>query len=143
MNSSLQCNKTAASAMRVLGMLRRTFTFKSKDLFIFLYKTCVIGKVLWLFSAPFPRCQCLQQGHHSCTQYSRRGVLNFLNFYMTQKTSLYCRRRRGDLIETYKLLKGYYDVDWSKIFQTRSPIEALQETCSTSVEGQIFHTQSC
>jgi len=37
--SSLQCNKAAASAMRVLGMLRRTFAFNSKELFIFLYKT--------------------------------------------------------------------------------------------------------
>ena len=32
---SLQCNKAAASATRVLGMLRRTFTFNSKELFIF------------------------------------------------------------------------------------------------------------
>jgi len=36
-------------------------------------------------------------------------------------SSSYCRRRRGDLIETYKLLKGYYDVDWSKFF-TFSPV---------------------
>ena len=30
--------------------------------------------------------------------------------------SLYCRRQRGDLIETYQLLKGYYDIAWSKLF---------------------------
>ena len=30
--------------------------------------------------------------------------------------SLYCRRQRGDLIETYKILNGYYDIDWSKLF---------------------------
>ena len=35
--------------------------------------------------------------------------------------SLYYRRRRGDLIETYKLLKGYYNVDWSNFF-TLSPM---------------------
>ena len=35
--------------------------------------------------------------------------------------SLYCKRQRGDLIETYKLLNGYYDVDWTKFF-TLSPI---------------------
>ena len=38
LKSSLKCNKAAASAMRVLGMLRRTFRFNSKELFIFLYK---------------------------------------------------------------------------------------------------------
>ena len=25
--------------------------------------------------------------------------------------SLYCRRQRGDLIETYKILNGYYDIN--------------------------------
>ena len=30
--------------------------------------------------------------------------------------SLYCRRQRGDLIETYELLNGYYNVDWTKFF---------------------------
>ena len=25
--------------------------------------------------------------------------------------SLYCRRQRGDLIETYKILKGYYNIE--------------------------------
>ena len=36
--------------------------------------------------------------------------------------SLYCRRQRGDLIETYKLLKGYYDLDWTGFF-TLSPVQ--------------------
>ena len=34
--------------------------------------------------------------------------------------SLYCRRQRDDLIETYKLLKGYYDIDWFKLFTLSS-----------------------
>ena len=38
---SLQCDKTAASATRILGMLKRTFSFMSKELFVFLYKTYV------------------------------------------------------------------------------------------------------
>jgi len=32
LKSSLQCSKAAASATRVLGLLKRTFTFTSKDL---------------------------------------------------------------------------------------------------------------
>ena len=36
--------------------------------------------------------------------------------------SLYCRRQRGDLIETYKLLKGYYNLDWTGFF-TLSPVQ--------------------
>jgi len=36
---SLRCGKAAATATRILGMLKRTFTRFSKDLLIFLYKT--------------------------------------------------------------------------------------------------------
>ena len=35
--------------------------------------------------------------------------------------SLYYRQQQGDLIETYKLLKGYYDLDWTRFF-TLSPV---------------------
>ena len=66
--------------------------------------------------------------------------------------SLYHRRRRGDLIETYELLKSYYNVDWSKFF-TFSPVHytrghqlklyKIPHTCSTSVEGQFLYTESC
>ena len=38
---SLQCDKAAASATRILGMHKRTFSFMSKELFVFLYKTYV------------------------------------------------------------------------------------------------------
>ena len=30
--------------------------------------------------------------------------------------SLYCRRQRGDLIEAYKILNGYYDIDPTSLF---------------------------
>ena len=36
---------------------------------------------------------------------------NLLGIY-----SLYRRRQRGDMIETYKLLRGFYDIDWSNLF---------------------------
>jgi len=48
---------------------------------------------------------------------------NFLSFYMNldSENLIFTRRRHGDLIEMYKLLKGYYDVDWPKFF-TFSPV---------------------
>ena len=36
--------------------------------------------------------------------------------------SLFCRQQCGDLIETYKLLNGYYDVDWTEFFMI-SPVQ--------------------
>ena len=39
--------------------------------------------------------------------------------------SLYCRRQYGDLIDTYKLLNGYYNVDWTKFFSP-SPVQSTR-----------------
>jgi len=62
--------------------------------------------------------------------------LRELNIY-----SLYCRRKHNDLIETYKLLKGYYNIDWSKLFTIspvhytkRSPTETLKVAYLTSAD---------
>ena len=38
---SLYCDKAAANATKFLGLLKRTFSAVSEDLFIFLYKTYV------------------------------------------------------------------------------------------------------
>ena len=45
--------------------------------------------------------------------------------------SLYCRRQRGDLIEVYKVLHGYYDIDWSKYF-TLSSVHSTKGHCLRS-----------
>jgi len=36
---SLQCDKAVATANRILGMLKQTFTKLSRELFVFLYRT--------------------------------------------------------------------------------------------------------
>ena len=41
LGSSLQCQKAASAGMKMLGMIKRTFQFMSKELFLFLYKTYV------------------------------------------------------------------------------------------------------
>ena len=122
LKSSSHCDKAAASATRVLGMLKRTFTMISKELFIFLYKTYVIPHLeycvqLW--------CPYLARDIDTMERVQRRATklvprlsklpyesrLRELRIY-----SLYYRRKRGDLIETYKLLNGYYNIDWSNFF---------------------------
>jgi len=45
------------------------------------------------------------------------------NYLTTQELvlySLYCQWQWGDIIETYKLLHGYYDVNWSRYFTLSS-----------------------
>ena len=43
-----------------------------------------------------------------------------------QLYSLYCRRQRGDLIETFKILNGYYDI-YPSMFFTLSSIGAKRD----------------
>ena len=51
--------------------------------------------------------KCLQ----GLSQLSYEDCLKKLDLY-----SLYCRRQRGDLIEVYKILNGYYNMDSSTFF---------------------------
>ena len=42
-------------------------------------------------------------------------------FSKARRVSLYCRRQRGDLIETFKILNGLENVEASKFFEMRQP----------------------
>ena len=102
-------------------MLKKTFARISKELFIFLYKTYVRSHLeycvqLW--------CPNLAKDIDTQERVQRRATklvpaltnlpyetrLRELGIY-----SLYHRRQRGDMIETYKLLRGFYDIDWSNL----------------------------
>jgi len=94
----------------------------SMDLFVFLYRTYVrphleyciqlwspyLAKDIDIFGKVQMRATKLVKGF-SRLPYSTR--LQKLGLY-----SLYCWCERGDLIETYKILKGYYDIEWSQLF---------------------------
>jgi len=107
---SLHCNKTAACATKVLGMLKRTFTRITKELFVFLYKTYVRPHLencvqLW--------CPYLAKDIDTLERVQRQetklvSVLADLPYEERLKElgiySLYCRKQHGDLIETFKIL---------------------------------------
>ena len=123
---SLHCDKAAAKATKFLGLLKRTFSAISKDLFIFLYNTYVRPHLEYCIQV---WCLYLARDIDTLEKVQRRATklvselaklpyesrLKELGIY-----SLFCRRQHGDLIETYKLLNGHYDVDWTKFF-TLSP----------------------
>ena len=119
---SLHCVKAAAKATKILGMLKRTFPVMSKELFLFLYRIYVRPQLEYyvqLWSPYLARdIDTIEKVQRRATKLVSELVklpyetrLRELGIY-----SLYCRRQRGDLIETYKLLNGYYNVDWTKFF---------------------------
>ena len=103
---SLQCDKAAANATRIMVMLKRTFSCMSKELFVFLYKTYVrphLEYCVQLWSPYYVRdidnLERVQRRAtklvNEFTKLSYENRLKKLGIY-----SLYCRRQRGDLIET-------------------------------------------
>ena len=89
----------------------------SKELFVFLYKTYVrphLEYCVQLWSPYYVRdidnLERVQRRAtklvNEFTKLSYENRLKKLGIY-----SLYCRRQHGDLIETYKILNGYYNVE--------------------------------
>ena len=131
---SLHCCKAAASAMRVLSMIRRSFTIISKELFVFLYTTYVrphleyyvpiwspyLVKDIEILEKVQKRATKLIKGYEKLS-YDQR--LKSLGIY-----TLFCRRQRGDLIEVFKILNGYYNINPLQFF-TPSDVTSTRGNC--------------
>jgi len=107
-----------ASAKKILGMIRRAFI----DLFVFLYKTYVrphLEYCVQLWCPYLAKDINIHEKVQVCVTKLVKGLERLPYTTRLQKLglySLYCRRVRGDLIETYKILEGYYDIEWSQLF---------------------------
>ena len=120
--SLLHCQKAAVKATQVLGLIRRSFRIDSTDMFIFLYKMYVRPYLEYCVQSWSPYLardiDTLEKVQRRATKHLRglahltyESRLEILDLY-----SLYCRRQRGDMIETYKILKRHYDLDPSTFF---------------------------
>ena len=127
LHPSVQCQKCYAKAMQSLATIKRTFKYITKESFNILYKTYIRPHIEYCVQAWSPYyakdIDLLEKVQHRATKllpqlanlpYQQR--IQNLNMY-----SLYCRRQRGDLIETFKILKQYLDVNPINFF-TLSPI---------------------
>ena len=119
-NFSLQCDKASAKAMQSLGLIKRTFTNLTKELFLILYKTYVRPHLephleycvsIWnpYLAKSIDKLEHIQQRAMKLVPeiahlpYEAR--LQHLNLH-----SLYCRRQRGDLIEVYNFVNHLIQV---------------------------------
>ena len=99
--------------MNSLRVIKRTFKFINKDSFTILYKTYIRPHLEFCIQAWNPS---LKKDIHTLEKVQRRATklvpgirhleypdrLEMLNLY-----SLEQRRERGDLIEVFKILKGF------------------------------------
>ena len=113
---STQCRKAVAKAMQALGLIKRSFKFISNESFLVLYKLYVRPALEYCASAWSPYLlkdiDLMEQVQHRATKLVK-GIADLP--YEEQLTtlglhSLFCRRQRGDLIETYKIINKVNDV---------------------------------
>ena len=127
----LQCTKAAANANRALGLILKSFHYRTKQSLVPLYKALVRPKLEFAISAWNPWYEkdigCLEK----IQQRLIRSLSNIRGTTYEEKlmdaglTSLAERRKRGDLIEAYKTLTGKNNVDRTTWFQI-APSDALQ-----------------
>ena len=119
---SMQCSKAAAKAMSSLGIIRRSFKYIDNNSFSILYKAYIRPHLEYCVQAWNPYqigdIKTLERVQRRATKlvkslrrkpYEER--LKSLKLY-----PLEVRRRRGDLIEVFKILNGMEDINPEELF---------------------------
>jgi hypothetical protein len=120
---STQCIKAAAKARRIVGMVKRNFKRLDKKDFILIYKTYIRPHLEYCVQAWSPHLikdiEVLERVQRAATNL----VPELRRFEYKERlrrlgiTSLEVRRERGDMIETFKILKGKEQINRDQFFQ--------------------------
>ena len=129
---SQQCAKAAAAARKIISMVKRNFRRLDKDDFLIIYKTYIRPHLEYCVQSWSPHLNCdmnmlektqmlattLVGKLKSCTYDERLRALGL--------TTLKERRRRGDMIEVYKLLTGKENVAYDQFFSIEQSKQHLR-----------------
>ena len=122
---SKHIGKIAAKANSILGMIKRTFSYFSKESLLTLYKSYVRPHLEFCVQAwsPFLKKDIiiLEKVQRRATKLLA-GITNLSyeeRLRILQLTTLEDRRLRGDLIEMYKILNGFEYLNFESFFTRR------------------------
>jgi ribonuclease P/MRP protein subunit RPP40 len=125
---SKQCSKSVSTANRILGMIKRSFCYLSKDVLLKLYKSLVRSHLEYCVQAWRPYLkkdiELIEGVQRRATKLikSLKDETYENRFKKLHLTSMETRRLRGDLIEVFKMFKGMDNLDVHKFFQlTNAP----------------------
>ena len=109
-------------ANKMIGMVRRTFSFLDKNMFLRVYKAFIRPQLEYCqqIISPFLKSDIdeLEKVQRRATKLLH-SIKDLPYEERLQKLDLYSlaeRRLRGDMIFTFQILKGFSDIDASKIF---------------------------
>ena len=128
---SKQCAKVVSDANRMLGMIKRSFGYLNRQIVLTLYKSLVRPHLEHCVQVWRPHLQIYIKLIEGIQRRATKLLPTLKNktyherLHILILTTLETRRIRGDLIEVFKLLKGYTNVDYKSFF----------ELCTTSTQG--------
>ena len=120
---SQQCSNSVKTANKILGMINRNFCNKTEEIILSLYKSLVRPHLEYCVQAWRPHLvkdiELLESVQRRATRMipSLKGLTYSQRLEALNLTSLETRRLRGDLIEVYKIVKGFDDINSSKFFK--------------------------
>ena len=146
-----QCTEAANKANRALGLVNRTFKYHNPRSFTNLYKSYVRPHLEFAIQAWSPYLkkdiQTLEKVQRRATRIIH-GMENLTYQERLENTGLYsleCRRQRGDLIETFKILNGLEEIQSENFFtlshntSTRGgPQKLFKPRFNTNIRGKFF-----
>ena len=119
---SKQCKEAAGKANRMLGFIKRNFTFKSKDIILPLYNSLVRPHLEYAVQFWSPHHEKDIAKLESVQRRATKLIPSLRNKAYEERLaslklfSLSKRRLRGKLIECFKILKGFTKVAFDELF---------------------------
>ena len=153
MKPSKQCIEAAKKGNRVLGMIRRNFRFLGKDIVLRLYKQLVRPHLEYAVQAWNPYFSkdkdILEKVQRRATRMisSLKGVPYDERLRILNLTTLDVRRVRGDLIQVFKIVHGFDNLEFCDFFKfalgrnTRGHCLKLQKVCCRLDVRKNFFSQ--
>lgn len=139
-----QCSEACKKANKALGYISRHFCYKSKDIILPLYKAIVRPHLEYAvqFWSPFLREEVAKM--ERIQRRATKLIPNLRNKSYEERLdhlglfSLETRRLRGRLIETFKILNKFDDVDYRNYFTLDD--DAITRNNGVKLRGRRFRT---
>ena len=129
MKPTSQCERAAKSANMALGMILRSFHYRSKDTLIPLYKTFVRPRMEFAVASWAPWTEKEKSVLEAVQRRMVRALSDVVGATYEERladaglSTLDERRKRGDVIEVFKTLHGFNRVDRNSWFDIRDKPE--------------------